>query len=320
MTNESLGDDIIWKTLNADYFETIERVKAKKNPRFAYYTQAETALKILANREVWMRNATMMNDYEEIHHGINIVAKHFGKGSAIEQFLSSRVNDSHPDIFEKIGQRFDNWINDLKFRTFITCVSEHSQDEDTLGRLSMWRAYGGNAGVALIFSAEPFQRDDDRLSAYSLPVRYMGDDKADKFFNDLLSKISDENIDWSVFKTEDLVHQIVTSLQFFSLSRKHPGFKEEQEWRIFHRPSTQPSKFLKKEVVTIGGVPQIIYKIPLDGNLDLAPAQIIERVIIGPCEHKWEIADTFRSILDDLGVAAADKKVFVSGIPLRSAR
>ena len=42
----------------------------------------------------------------------------------------------------------------------------------------------------------------------------------------------------------------------------------------------------------------------------IAPAQIIERVIIGPCEHKWEIADTFKSILDDLGVAAADKKVF----------
>ena len=42
-----------------------KRQKAAKdsNQRFVYYTSADTALKIVERGELWMRNATVMNDF-----------------------------------------------------------------------------------------------------------------------------------------------------------------------------------------------------------------------------------------------------------------
>ena len=39
--------------------------------RFVYYTTADTASRILGNRQVWMRSTTAMNDYMEVEHGFD---------------------------------------------------------------------------------------------------------------------------------------------------------------------------------------------------------------------------------------------------------
>jgi hypothetical protein len=39
--------------------------------RFVYYTTADTAARILGNRQVWMRSTTAMNDYLEVEHGFD---------------------------------------------------------------------------------------------------------------------------------------------------------------------------------------------------------------------------------------------------------
>lgn len=38
---------------------------ALDNLQFIYYTSAETAMSILKSKEIWFRNARVMNDYEE---------------------------------------------------------------------------------------------------------------------------------------------------------------------------------------------------------------------------------------------------------------
>ena len=35
--------------------------------RFVYYTTAATAVQILGNREIWMRNTSAMNDFAVLH-------------------------------------------------------------------------------------------------------------------------------------------------------------------------------------------------------------------------------------------------------------
>ncbi len=45
------------------------RNELKPNKRIAYYTTADTALKIIQNKSFWLRNPQLMNDYEEVLHG-----------------------------------------------------------------------------------------------------------------------------------------------------------------------------------------------------------------------------------------------------------
>ena len=45
------------------------------NRKFAYYTSADTAKKIIQNEEIWFRNATVMNDFSEISYGLSLVKK-----------------------------------------------------------------------------------------------------------------------------------------------------------------------------------------------------------------------------------------------------
>ena len=44
---------------------------AASNRRLVYYTNADTAVSMIRNREVWMRKSSLMNDYREIEHGFD---------------------------------------------------------------------------------------------------------------------------------------------------------------------------------------------------------------------------------------------------------
>jgi hypothetical protein len=76
-------------------------------------------------------------------------------------------------------------------------------------------------------------------------------------------------------------------------------------------------------IEVIGGVPQPIYKIPLDLTVNpaLAPldlATMFDRVIIGPSPYPWSIFEAFVETLTRSGISDAAERVFVSSIPIRS--
>ena len=52
------------------HMDRLSEIKAD-NKKFAYYTTADTAVKIVKNQEVWLRNATVMNDFSEIAYGLS---------------------------------------------------------------------------------------------------------------------------------------------------------------------------------------------------------------------------------------------------------
>jgi hypothetical protein len=73
----------------------------------------------------------------------------------------------------------------------------------------------------------------------------------------------------------------------------------------------------------IGGVPQIIYKMPLDSSTspvlaELDSAKIFDRLIVGPSPYPWVMCEAFVDALTKMGVSDAASRVYVSGIPLRS--
>lgn len=74
---------------------------------------------------------------------------------------------------------------------------------------------------------------------------------------------------------------------------------------------------------TIVGVPQRIYKIPLDKDKDkslagLELSHIFNRLIIGASPYQSVMYETFFNALEKAGVSEPENKVWVSGIPIRS--
>ena len=64
------------------------------------------------------------------------------------------------------------------------------------------------------------------------------------------------------------------------------GFREEREWPAVYSPNRESSALMKSSTEVVWGVPQKIYKIPLDGTVseaikDLDLARLFDRLIIG---------------------------------------
>lgn len=299
-----------------------ERVRASGS-RFAYYTSAETASRILQSKSVWMRSTRTMNDYLEVEHGIECVynALDSENGSSFRQALDSVF----PDLTEEVLSLYRGWIPGFEQDTYITCVSEHTRADDRLGRLSMWRAYGGRAGVALVLNGAPMFASSSILGAYSSPVAYLDTAGVSEQLQASADYLKENVKALGLISRADARNHLFNMLRMASVCTKHPGFEEEREWRIVASPRLQYSEHLPPSVEVVDGIPQTVLKLPLrdfpeDGLVGLELRQLIDRVIVGPTEYPDVIGKAFTELLAAAGVQEPHKKVFVSAIPLRDYR
>jgi hypothetical protein len=107
--------------------------------RFAYYTSAEVAARILSNREVWMRNTMAMNDFMEVSYGAECL--HAALDGEAGKCFDAVLDLCHAGLSQEVRGFFRAWMPGIRWDSYITCVSEHDPNEDQFGRLSMWRAY-----------------------------------------------------------------------------------------------------------------------------------------------------------------------------------
>lgn len=288
--------------------------------RFVHYSSAEAAVGMLTNAEVWMRKASCMNDFMEIEHGLQCLfyAYNAEAGEPIRKCLEAVF----PGICEELHEPFNNWIPSFKGDTYLTCLSEHDDDEDEIGRLSMWRAYGGSTGTALVLNNAPFLSPSNVLKAYSSPVAYLSPDEfRDELFI-VASQIADNASYFQLLGREQFRDLLFHIFRFSVLCTKHPGFREEREWRIVHSPSIERSEKLKPDVKVIRGIPQSIMKIPLEdfpdeGFTGAAIPSLVNRIIIGPSMYPSAMREAFVILLQNAGVEDAEDKVWISRIPLR---
>lgn len=286
--------------------------------RFVHYSSADSAMSILTNREVWLRNTTCMNDFSEVEHGIEALVEAYGSPTG-KQFQKI-LNETLGDVCKEVERLFNSHLNGLRYNSYIICVSEHRTVEDVTGRLSMWRAYGSTAGVALVMKAAAFRSKTNFLGAYSSPVRYVDKSGLEDEFSRIVEGFS-QNV--ALLKTldRDLVKgHLFNMFKWAALSIKHPGFLEELEWRVVHSPTLEPSKVLKPAIKTIRGVPQKVFRLPLqkfEDGFSTAIPDLIDRIIIGPSEYPLAMHEAFVELLRDAGVPDPLQRVFVSDIPLR---
>jgi hypothetical protein len=289
--------------------------------RLVHYTSADAAFSIIKTKETWLRNSRCMNDFMEVEHGIECIRKAMdGKlGDRFTRLISALF----PGTFESLDELLTGWIPHFRSSTYITSVSEHPPTEDRYGRLSMWRAYGGDNPVAIVLNTQAFSSESDALKAYTYPVTYLDDDSfCEEVFGPLVARME---INQQALQEagSDLVKSRL--FEFFKSTifcTKHPGFSEEREWRVVYNPTLEESDLIVPEIRLINNRPEKIQKIQLtnypDRGLDgMEIPQLIHRVIIGPRDGQSVLAEVFVDMLRGVGCPNPEGMVICSGIPLR---
>lgn len=319
MENPSYNELELIELLYPYYLKKREAIKAN-NTRFVHYTTAATAFQIIKNEEVWMRKSSIMNDFMEVEHGLECLRCGFNTehSKSVLQDLDGRFQG----ITNRIIEMFNDWTPHFQTDTYLACISEHNPDEDVTGRLSMWRAYGGRNGVAIVMNNKPFFAESE-IGAFTAPVSYLSLHEFIEEFELIMTNLRN-NIDRiSMFSEDQIFGLLFSILRFNALCTKHKGFHEEKEWRIIYSPKFESSKIITTNIEIISGVPQSVCKIPLHNVpevnfVDVEVSQLVDRIIIGPTEFPGVTREAFVSILKDRGMSDSHKRVIISDIPLRN--
>lgn len=303
-------------------YATEAHARVEGGTRFVHYTSAKSALEILQSRCMWMRNATCMNDYNEMRHGLRCLIEAFS-GPAGSAF-NGALNACYTDLAAELDAKFTAVVPHLIEHTYIACVSEHSDDEELYGRLSMWRAYGNTTGAALVFNNGPFIRPNEAHLIWTTPVAYIDASGFRGQIQRIAEQMEAQRDLLKMLSREDLLDAVFRTLIFAVVSSKHEGFKEEREWRIVHLPMIWPSSAerLPLDQVALGGVPQPIFKIPMvdypdEGFHGATIPDLIDRVIVGPTQYPAATRTALAQVLGNAGVENPFDRVHCSDVTLR---
>ncbi|MDG2531410.1 DUF2971 domain-containing protein [Caulobacter endophyticus] len=294
----------------------------RQNTRFAHYTSAAVAMSIIQDPYVWMRNALTMNDFSEMRHGLDCIIPAY-KDPEVGGRLREFIEEIHPGLPNLFEERFNSWLPHFEQNTFLTSLSRHDKSEDEYGRLSMWRAYGQRNGVALILKNTPFMAETDQLKAVSSPVSYLTPQQYSARLKDIIDGLIVRRDEVAALDRDILFGSLFVMFKTDMLCTKHPGFAEEQEWRVYYSPGADPSPVIEPAFAVVEGVPQQIHRIPLrddpaNGLVGAGINSLLDRIIIGPSSQPLTMFNAFVGLLEKAGVENAAERVFVSDIPLRT--
>jgi hypothetical protein len=293
--------------------------------RFVHYTSAEAALKIISQKRLWMRNAICMADYREVQYGFAILQRFFSDKDKAKS-LTDAVNVFAPGAADEAIKLFNQWWGSgtIQFGTFVCSTSEHDSDEDLHGRLSMWRALrSSTARVGLVFNVPARSKGAEAMKLIFSPVAYFKNNEEDQLVPEVIKNVIANTDFLKTVERQQIVGWIFSMLLLGVTCVKHEGFREEKEWRVVHCPQLYPAPLITSSTEIVEGIPQAVYKLPLDKTLDpilddLDFAKLFDRLIIGPSPYPAAMFGAYLEALSKAGVAEAGKKIFISNIPIRT--
>ncbi len=297
--------------------------------RLVHYTTAEAALNIIRTKRFWMRNTNCMSDFSEVQHGFDILNSFFSDQSKKNSFTEA-LDDCIPGVASQAFTAFNNSWNDIRWNSYIACLSVNQDSEDSNGRLSMWRAFGGTATRIGIVLNIPYTLSILPLNIIFSSVAYFSESAAHEDLEEVIRNVRANREYLRMIGRDALVRIIFNTFLFRVVCLKHEGFHEEREWRAIYAPTLGayapmpgPSRLMESSTEVVCGVPQVVYKVPLDASVsdqiaDLDFTQIFDHLIIGPTPYPWPIYSAFVDELTKAGVANSAELVRVSGIPIRA--
>ena len=325
------SDDILIERIFHPYateqMESFAKKQGDGQVSFVHYTSAEAALRIIENKRIWMRNVTSMSDYSEVQHGMALLNETlFGNDGKGLKALTEGVDACAVGATAEAIQFLEKSWTDIRYNTYLACFSEHDQEEDQHGRLSMWRAFGAtDVRVAIVFRFPYSLIQGSVFNLVVSPVAYFAKEQVEAELYKIVDNIH-HNLDFlkSVGR-ERVVRAIYAMLVAAVTCVKHKGFSEEREWRLIYAPARWPSPLIEPSTEVIRGIPQTIYKIPFDGSVPGAPeglkqldlARLFHHLIIGPAQYPYSMFEAFGNALQNAGVPEPAKRIVASGIPIR---
>ena len=310
--------------------ELFQRKPGQTHGRLAHYTTAEAALNIIRTKRFWLRNTNCMTDYREVQHGFDIFSNFFSVTQKRNSF-NKALDDCVPGVASEAIAAFNNSWSDIRLNSYIACLSEHRDSEDSNGRLSMWRAFGGTATrIAIVLSVPYNSFSILALNLTFSPVAYLSESAAHKVLEEVIGNVCANRDFLRTIGRDALVRSVFMTILSGVLCLKHEGFNEESEWRAIYAPKLGayapmlgPSPLMESSTEVVSGVPQVVYKVPLDASVsgriaDLDFAQIFDHLIIGPTPYQGPIYSAFVDELTKAGVANSAERVRISGIPIRA--
>ena len=328
-----LTEEQIHETLTEVFFQRdkgrekdFEAQGGEPAPKLVHYTSAQAAFSILTGgndeaRCLWLRNATEMNDFSEVAYGQQMLINALRDIELQNSFIAAcrEVDPEIESVFNLMGQEFET----VKWNTYLLSLSRHTGLELEIGLLSMWRAYGGSANVCLVLNSEAFTNDQDAYTVAIAPVDYSGVIGVRRELERIRDAMIMHRDDLKQINPSVVTYNLKYALDMMLLATKHPGFKEEEEWRVIYRPpNPQQEPDVPSKVVCINGIVQTVYYLPMkdipekglkNANLN----DLLYRIIIGPTPNPVVVRDAFIQLLRKEGIEDADQRVLVSGIPLR---
>lgn len=297
--------------------------------RLIHYTSADNAMSIIRGNQIWMKNIRLMNDFREVDHGFDLLRKAYTPPVDTTpeiglHAVKRSLDDLFPGLMDETIGLFDMWFDTMRQNTHIVCLSEHDLEEDDLGRLSMWRAYGsGRIGVGLVINPLPLYLVAADFGAFSSPVYYCDEKEIMGLFLEVAANIRKERESVLAAGREEVKGYLFQLLRSLAICSKHKGFREEREWRIMHTKGLDDQGALRIGVESLGGVPQRVFKLSFEDRPDLGMTgisvpQLLLRVIIGPTEYPDAVREAFCEVLQEVGVADPARLVVCSDIPLRT--
>jgi hypothetical protein len=257
-----------------------------------------------------------------------------------EDVRTQGLFEKEPDIGGLSEHEGDNFLRSIHVASgandiIFVCSFCRAEDNDVAknGLLSQWRAYGRDGGIAIYFDRIGIESIlSNEISEFVMPNAFFGDviyGRDDREFEEIEpefenfykavpdiveSIMKDGGIDY-VFTGEKVsVNEIWLPYFHIAPRLKHPGFREELEYRLAVTVSVRElsegeTKKKKKVLFRISNnylVPYIIFNEFEDSKLP------ITRVIVGPSVESQRRLESVKLLLTEHGY---DVPVVTSNIP-----
>jgi hypothetical protein len=232
-----------------------------------------------------------------------------------------------------INNAFSNYFHNFDvnhaFDVYVFCVSEHDPKKHPDGLLSMWRGYGANGhGAAIIFNTKFLVPIPDSPLLIA-KVNYATEVEREEWLKNIFRRCYGllRMSDFSDAELHTLGYHMFYLMMIYSLLSKHPGFVEEQEWRVVYLPDRDAKGLFKERlhyVMTQNAIEPKL-RFPLE-PLMLEPRQtwtfesIVDTILLGPTHQSALAGLAIRRMFTSLKKPEFIPKLKFSGIPLRPTR
>lgn len=222
-----------------ELFAPLETPLAEWPATMVHYTNANAFFQICQSRTIQFSASSATNDADEVQGALAILYRHFATKEFADWY--QRLQAAWPEFVQVLGGYFEN-VRNQAGELYLSCWCE-ADPQHPDGKLSMWRAYGDDGrGMAIGVSTKPLadSREKGRVPIQFFRTRYETDAElcaniqrgAEVFLKhvDIAKAFAATNgIDQACWWLTQYWIQLCAT-------RKHPGFREESEWRLLYYP------------------------------------------------------------------------------------